>query len=92
MRYSPENAAERAMLVEAVREGMKKLSSEHRQILAMREASGLSYAEIAEALGLGEGTVKSRLSRARETLRLHLTKEGNFYPGGSSKKEKPKGR
>ncbi len=88
LRYSPESASERAALAEAVREGMKRLSPEHRQVLALREASGLSYAEIAQALDIEEGTVKSRIARARETLRLLLIKEGNFPQGGSSKKSK----
>lgn len=92
IRYSPENASEKAMLAEALRECMKRLSPEHRQVLSLREASGMSYAEIAETLGIEEGTVKSRIARARETLRSLLIKEGNFPPGASSKPLKGKGR
>ncbi len=39
----------------------------------MREIDGLSYAEIAEALGVPQGTVESRLHRARGELRERLT-------------------
>jgi len=48
---------------------MKKLDPVHRQPLAMRYTLNSSYEEIAEALGLNVGTVKSRISRARENLR-----------------------
>ena len=45
-----------------------RLSEEHRAILAMRVDGDLSYASIAEALGIPIGTVMSRLARARESL------------------------
>lgn len=48
------------------------LSFDHRAILLLREVEGLSGDEIAEALGLPGGTVKSRLARAREALRALL--------------------
>jgi len=45
------------------------LSSEHRQVIVLREIEGLSYEEIATALGVPRGTVESRLHRARAELR-----------------------
>lgn len=45
------------------------LSTEHRAVIVLRELEQMSYAEIAEALGLPIGTVESRLHRAREELR-----------------------
>ena len=55
-----------------VRTALARLSFDHRTILLLREVEGLTCEEIAEALGLPEGTVKSRLSRARESLRQSL--------------------
>ncbi len=44
------------------------LAAEHREVLLLREVEELSYAEIAAALGVAEGTVKSRIARARAAL------------------------
>lgn len=58
--------------IAAVREAIEELSDEHRQIILLKDIQGLSYAEIEEILGLGAGTVASRLSRAREHLKKIL--------------------
>lgn len=47
----------------------------HREVLVLREIQGMSYEQIAEVLGVPRGTVDSRLSRAREEFRRHLTME-----------------
>ena len=51
---------------------MEKLDAPHREILAMRSILDLPYEEIAAALGLNIGTVKSRVGRARQNLRKLL--------------------
>jgi RNA polymerase sigma-70 factor (ECF subfamily) len=51
---------------------LNELPFDQRACVVLREIDGLSYDEIAASLGVAVGTVKSRLARARETLRLAL--------------------
>ncbi len=51
---------------------LQNLSPEHQQVVVLRELQGLSYAEIADVLDIPQGTVESRLYRARAALREHL--------------------
>ena len=87
-RFSPETIVEKKELREAVNRGLMSLSKDYRAILLLREIDGLSYEEIAEALSLEEGTVKSRIFRARKRLCAILTADGNFSLGLTSKKAK----
>ena len=66
-------AEDRAELTRALNE----LPVEYREILTLRAINDMSYTEIAEVLKLREGTVKSRLSRARNALRNKLLQNGN---------------
>jgi RNA polymerase sigma-70 factor (ECF subfamily) len=69
---SPYEQLRRREREKKVQQALLRLSFEHRAILLLREAEGLSVEDIASALGLPEGTVKSRLARAREALRARL--------------------
>ena len=51
---------------------LQQIAAEHREILLLREIEDLSYGELAAVLGIAEGTVKSRLARARAALLEHF--------------------
>lgn len=82
---SPEALLERKLTREAVRRGLRELPPEQRQILLLREIQGLSYDEIAEAMDLEPGTVKSRIFRARKKLCAFLLQDGNIPDSISSR-------
>ena len=88
LRQLPEHEAERSELRQAVRDAIDRLSPEHRNMLLLREISGLSYDEIDQALALEPGTVKSRIFRARKKLCNILLQDGNFSSFPSSNKAK----
>ena len=58
---------------------LARIDPELRSIFLLREIEGLSYGDIAEALQIREGTVGSRLNRARRELKQHLSDLG-FEP------------
>ena len=74
----PQETAEGSELRAAVAAGLNRLSEGHRQVLVLREVQGLSYEEIASVLEVDMGTVKSRISRARSSLRKILLENGNL--------------
>lgn len=78
------NKEERELLQKA----MGALDPQERQILTLRVVNDLSYTEISEVLDLKEGTVKSRLARARDHLRKKLENFGNKTNSATSKKQK----
>jgi RNA polymerase sigma-70 factor (ECF subfamily) len=53
---------------------LKRLTPGRREVLTQRNTLNSSYDEIAKALGINIGTVKSRIARARESLRVELSK------------------
>ena len=62
---------------------MEQLAPDHREILQLRVIEDLPYEQIADILGVRVGTVKSRLARARLSLRKIL-KAGNYFDSASS--------
>jgi RNA polymerase sigma-70 factor (ECF subfamily) len=69
--------ADKAALLAAV----MQLPVEHREVVLLFYYDGMSSPEVSAALGLSEGTVRSRLFRARARLKVMLT-EGGFAVGG----------
>jgi len=75
----PQRLLERSERGRALARGLEQLPDWQRRVLVLRELSGLSYQEIGQALDLDIGTVKSRISRARLSLRKILLEDGNFF-------------
>jgi RNA polymerase sigma-70 factor (ECF subfamily) len=69
---SPDRALGQKQLAERIRRALDHLPFDQRTALVLREIDGLSYEEIGFSLGIAVGTVKSRLARARESLRGQL--------------------
>jgi len=69
---SPDRAYARKELAEKLWTALDALPFDQRTVIVLREIDGLSYDDIAFSLGVAVGTVKSRLTRARQTLRLQL--------------------
>ena len=65
---------EHVVEVNEVAGALLRMSLEHREILVLVSAAGLSYEEAAEVCGCAVGTIKSRLNRARSELRKVLAK------------------
>ena len=66
---SPETLLEKKMVQQWIQRGLLELKEDQRELLVLRDLQGYSYEEMGEALGLPEGTVKSRLHRARMDLK-----------------------
>lgn len=71
---SPQRAAEQAESARFLREALQRLSPELKEAIILRDLEGMSYQEIAELLAIPEGTVKSRINRARLELAKLLSK------------------
>ena len=72
----PENVFEKIELASEIAEALMILKPAFRQIIVLRDINGLSYEEIAAALKIPVGTVRSRLARARAKLCDILKKAG----------------
>jgi RNA polymerase sigma-70 factor (ECF subfamily) len=83
---SPMAALEQRDRVELLRQAMSSLPETLRTAVLMRDIQELSYQEIADALKLPEGTVKSRINRGRTELarQIRRLRGEHFSPSGSS--------
>lgn len=64
----PEAQMQARQRLRALDAALNRLPHDQRKIVLLRELEDMSYSEISAALGISEGTVKSRLARAREAL------------------------
>jgi RNA polymerase sigma-70 factor (ECF subfamily) len=69
---TPDRMLAQKELAEQLQQALDHLPFDQRTAIVLREIDGLSYEEIAFSLGVAVGTVKSRLTRARQALRLEL--------------------
>jgi RNA polymerase sigma-70 factor (ECF subfamily) len=69
---TPDRVLAQKELASRLKAALNALPFEQRTVIVLREVDGLSYEEIAYSLGVAVGTVKSRLTRARQALRLEL--------------------
>jgi RNA polymerase sigma-70 factor, ECF subfamily len=69
---TPERVLAQKELAARLQTALDRLPFDQRTVIVLREIDGLSYDEIAFSLGLASGTGKSRLTRARQALRLEL--------------------
>lgn len=70
----PDRAVEGAQMEKVLQEAINSLDEDHRAVVILREVEDLSIEEICEITGLPDGTVKSRLHRARLALRKKITR------------------
>ena len=70
---SPDRGLHGKEIQQKLQEALEMIEPEHRQVVILRHIECLSYVEIAEILGCAEGTIKSRLHRARHELRSLLS-------------------
>jgi RNA polymerase sigma-70 factor, ECF subfamily len=69
---SPDRVLRQKEIGDRLRDALDRLPFDQRTAIVLREIDGLSYDEIAFSLGVAVGTIKSRLARARESLRAQL--------------------
>lgn len=66
----PDTLSEEKALKHLVEQALERLEPEQREILVLRDVEDLAYEEIQQITGLAEGTVKSRIHRARLALKV----------------------
>jgi RNA polymerase sigma-70 factor (ECF subfamily) len=87
---NPEQQAAISQMREVVEQELEALSTTYRTVLVLRDVEGLSTAETAEALGVSDDVVKTRLHRARAMVRDGLARRAGetlqaIYPFGNAR-------
>ncbi len=77
----PEKMLHQMQLKETLEQAINQLKTQQKEIILLRDYHNFSYADIARILGIAEGSVMSRLHRARMALREILVRKG-FALGG----------
>jgi RNA polymerase sigma-70 factor (ECF subfamily) len=74
---NPEILFEKKMIQQLIQRGLMELKEDQRELLVLRDLQGFSYEEMGESLGLPEGTIKSKLHRARMDLKEVLERSAH---------------
>lgn len=74
---NPEIHAEKKMIRQWIQRGLLELKEEQRELIVLRDLQGLSYEEIGKVFSLPEGTVKSKIHRARMDLKEILERSSH---------------
>ncbi|MDD4297974.1 MAG: sigma-70 family RNA polymerase sigma factor [Ruminiclostridium sp.] len=75
----PDEISEKNQLKKLVKEAMELLPPEHREVLILRDLLDMTYKDIANTLSINEGTIKSRINRARENLKKVITSRSELF-------------
>jgi RNA polymerase sigma-70 factor (ECF subfamily) len=75
----PDEISEKNQLKKLVKEAMDLLPPEHREVLILRDLLDMTYKDIANTLSINEGTIKSRINRARENLKKVITSRSELF-------------
>jgi RNA polymerase sigma-70 factor (ECF subfamily) len=78
---TPEESLESKEIQDIVTKAIEELSNEHKTVIVLRDIQGFSYDEISDIMKCPEGTVKSRINRARKALREILKKQKELLSG-----------
>lgn len=73
--YNPDIVIQNELESQMLYESIDSLDDDFRTVIVLRDIQGLSYRDIASVLSCNEGTVKSRLNRARNKLKEIITKK-----------------
>jgi len=71
---NPETLYEKKVIQQVIQRGLLSLRQDQRELIVLRDLQGFSYEEMGKILGLPEGTIKSKLHRARVDLKEALEK------------------
>ncbi|MCT4606659.1 MAG: sigma-70 family RNA polymerase sigma factor [Marinisporobacter sp.] len=64
-----------------IQKAINSLSENHKIVIVLRDIKGFSYEEMSKILDCSEGTIKSRISRARQALKKVIEKNRELYEG-----------
>jgi RNA polymerase sigma-70 factor (ECF subfamily) len=87
----PADAVRRREIAESLQAALDALPSYHRAVIVLREVEGMSYEEMAHAMGVSKGTIMSRLFHARQKLQRALGDCYSEQVGGRKVADGPRG-